>query len=58
MKKYISISDFSKVSGYTTNHVYKMGEDGTIKIETVAGFKVIDSNKFNPSDFKKITPTI
>lgn len=49
----ISVKDWATATGYTTNHVYKLGEDKKIKIEEVAGFKVIDKVKFPPENFKK-----
>lgn len=49
----ISVKDFATETGYTTNHVYELGRNGKIKIEEVAGFKVIDKIKYPPESFKK-----
>lgn len=49
----ISVKEFSDITGYTTNHVYELGRAGKIEIQEVAGFKVIDKEKYPPEDFKK-----
>ena len=49
----ISVAQFARESELSPKHVYYLGRSGRIKINEVAGFKVIDKTKYPPSEFKK-----
>ena len=49
----ISVAQFAREAELSPKHVYYLGNCGRIKIETVAGFKVIDKVKYPPSKYKK-----
>ncbi len=49
----ISVKDFAKLTNLTTQHIYHLGKTDKIKIQEVAGFKVIDTAKYSPENYKK-----
>lgn len=53
VKDQISVKQFAKEADISTKHVYHLGNCGRIKIKIIAGFRVIDRTKYDPSDFKK-----
>ncbi|MGR3177821.1 MAG: hypothetical protein ACUZ8E_07165 [Candidatus Anammoxibacter sp.] len=53
----ISVKQFAKEADISTKHVYHLGNCGSIKIDHVAGFKIIDRKKYPPCNFIKKTKT-
>ena len=52
---FISTKDFSKLTDLTIRQINHLDKIGKIKIQEVAGYKVIDIKKYPPEKFKKKT---
>ena len=52
---FISTKDFSKLTNLKIRQINYLDKTGKIKIQEVAGYKVIDIKKYPPEKFKKKT---
>ena len=50
---FISTKDFRRLTNLKIRQINHLDKTGKIKIETVAGYKVIDIKKYPPEKFKK-----
>ena len=49
----ISVSQFAREANISVKHVYYLGNCGRIKVDEVAGFKVIDRTKYPPENYRR-----